>query len=96
MTFDFEQKMHIGLLRLYGELTGHNIREMRKALLIALSNTDHVIVDFAGALKIDRSFADHFRRTRAASRKIGKRMTPVNISQGLGRHSLTITNGGME
>ena len=96
MTFDFEQKMHIGLLRLHGELTGHNIREMRKALLIALSNTDHVIVDFAGVLKIDRSFADHFKHTRAVSRRLGKKMTPVNISQGLGSYSLTISNGGME
>lgn len=83
MTFDFEQKMQIGLLKLYGELTGHNIREARKAFLIALSNTDHVIVDFAGVLKIDRSFADHFKQTRTVSRRLGKKMTPVNISRRL-------------
>lgn len=54
-----------------------------KAFLIALSNTDHVIVDFAGVLKIDRSFADQFKQARTVSRRLGEKMTPVNISHRL-------------
>ena len=42
-----------------------------------------MIVDFAGVLKIDRSFADQFRQTRTVSQRLGKKMTPVNISHGL-------------
>lgn len=79
MSYDFEQFKGIGVLKLFGDYTCRNAANVKKAFFVALSNSEHLIVDFEGVSKIDDFFVDQVSSLRKISRKSRKKLTIINF-----------------
>ncbi len=53
MTSQFKQSGSSGVLTFSGELTVEHVGEMRTALIQALTDADHVEMDFSGVVEVD-------------------------------------------
>jgi anti-anti-sigma regulatory factor len=83
MSFNFEQLNGIGVLKLYGDHTFRNAANVKKAFFVALSNSEHLIVDFKDVSKIDDFFMDQVSSLRNISRKSKKKLTIINFHPAL-------------
>ncbi|MBF0559896.1 MAG: hypothetical protein HQL08_14075 [Nitrospirae bacterium] len=72
MSYDFEQFKGIGVLKLYGDYTCRNAANVKKAFFVALSNSEHLIVDFEGVSKIDDFLWIKFLRSGRFQENRGK------------------------
>lgn len=79
MSFNFEELNGIGVLKLCGEYTCRHAANVKKAFFVALSNSEHLIVDFKDVSKIDDFFVDQVSSLRKISRKARKKLTIINF-----------------
>ena len=81
-SFIFEQQGHLGIFSFRGVLTLQHLKEMKAALMRALSNADHLIFDFEKVTRIDLSCFKLFCLAHRIALGLNKRLTLVGL-----RHS---------
>ncbi len=83
MDFTFEKSGTVGHLTLDGELTVRRADYVREALLVALNNTDYLMVDFINVTSLDLFCLQLFCIACNASVKTGKHLMLTGARPGI-------------
>ncbi len=90
MFFSFQQHNGFGVLKLFGDFTSRNASKLKKAFIVGLSNSEHLIMDFRGISKIDDLFMKEIASLKEISVRAEKKLTIINfhhIQPDLGKFS---------
>jgi len=83
LNFELELYNGKGILKLKGDITAYGTEELNEAFLIAIDNSEHLLIDFDGVTVMDKSVLQQIRTAENISVKLNKRMTLVNLQPDL-------------
>ncbi len=79
LSFRFEKTGDFGMLTFNGELTVQNVDRLKEALMVSLSNAEHVVVNFEKVSKIDEDCLCLFYSTSGILSRLKKHLTLIGV-----------------
>ena len=75
LSFSFQRQQGAGILTFSGEISSHHNDDFKSALMISISNSDKVVVNFDEVSAFDKICVQSFCATVKAAKRLKKELT---------------------